>query len=131
MIGSNGPRMLRVTAPHVQSWNTWFADTGNDPAGVPALRARVDAACLDVGRDPAEIERTAAVFVRLPDGVGRVQGDYTQDEARPLEGSPADMAEALRAYAREGIGHVQLVVDPITVASIRALAAVLLELDRK
>ena len=28
------------------------------------------------------------------------------------------MAEELRAYAREGIGHVQLVVDPITEASI-------------
>ena len=131
MIGSNGPRMLRATALHVQSWNTWFADTGNNPAGVPALRARVDAACVDVGRDPTEIERTVAVFVRLPDGVGRVQGDYTVDEASPLEGSPAEIAEALRAYAREGIGHVQLVVDPITVASIHALAAVLEELDRR
>ena len=101
---------------------------------MPAIIAdwsRVDMACLDVGRDPAEIERTVAVFVRLPDGAGRVQGEYTQDEATPLEGSPVEMAEALRAYAREGIGHVQLVVDPITAASIRALAAVLAELDRR
>jgi hypothetical protein len=40
------------------------------------------------------------------------------------------MAEVLRAYAREGIGHVQLVIDPITVESIRAFAPVLAELDR-
>jgi hypothetical protein len=40
------------------------------------------------------------------------------------------MAEALRAYAREGIGHVQLVLDPITLESIEALEPVLAELDR-
>ena len=34
------------------------------------------------------------------------------------------------AYAREGIGHVQLVVDPITEASVAALAPVLELLDR-
>ena len=47
----------------------------------------------------------------------------------PLEGSPEVIAEALRAYAREGIGHVQLVVDPITEASVAALAPVLELLD--
>ena len=35
------------------------------------------------------------------------------------------MAEELRAYAREGIGHVQLVIDPITRASIEGFAPVL------
>jgi hypothetical protein len=48
----------------------------------------------------------------------------------PLEGSPERMAEELRAYAREGIGHVQLVVDPITEASVAALAPVLELLDQ-
>jgi len=41
-----------------------------------------------------------------------------------------DLAETLRAYAREGIGHVQLVLDPITRESIEGFAAVLAELDR-
>jgi hypothetical protein len=39
------------------------------------------------------------------------------------------MAEELRGYAREGIGHVQLVLDPITPASIERFAPVLTELD--
>ena len=39
------------------------------------------------------------------------------------------MADVLRAFAAEGIGHIQLVVDPITLDSIRQLAAVLRELD--
>ena len=38
LIGSNGPRMLRVTMPHADSWNAWFADIEQPPAGVAALR---------------------------------------------------------------------------------------------
>jgi alkanesulfonate monooxygenase SsuD/methylene tetrahydromethanopterin reductase-like flavin-dependent oxidoreductase (luciferase family) len=130
MIGSNGPRMLRATVAHVQSWNSWFNDTANRPDGVPELRALVDDACRDVGRDPATLERTVAVMVRLAGGAGRLNGTGRKDEAPALDGSPAEMADVLRAFATEGISHVQLVVDPITVESIRALEAVLRELDR-
>jgi alkanesulfonate monooxygenase SsuD/methylene tetrahydromethanopterin reductase-like flavin-dependent oxidoreductase (luciferase family) len=130
MIGSNGPRMLRMTLPYVDSWNSWFSDVGNRPAGVPELRTRVDEACRDVGRDPAEVERTVAVLVRLAAGAGRVSGDYAEHQSPPVEGSPAAVAEILRGFAGEGIGHVQLVLDPITVESIRALEPVLRELDR-
>jgi probable F420-dependent oxidoreductase len=129
MIGSNGPRMLRIAAPHVHAWNTWFSDIGNSPAGVAALRERVDAACTDVGRDPAEVERTVAVLVRLPGGTGRIQGSYAEAPPQPLEGPPEVMADVLRAYAAEGIGHVQLVLDPITRRSIEAFAPVLRLLD--
>jgi hypothetical protein len=48
----------------------------------------------------------------------------------PLEGPPEHIAGELRAYAREGIGHVQLVLDPITEASVAALAPTLELLDR-
>ncbi|MDO8484090.1 MAG: LLM class flavin-dependent oxidoreductase [Candidatus Limnocylindrales bacterium] len=130
MIGSNGPRMLRATVPYVDSWNSWFAETGNRPAGVPALRDRVDEVCRDVGRDPADVARTVAVLVRLPGGAGRLEGDYAQDSAPPVEGSPLEIAEILRGFAGEGIGQVQLVLDPITLESIRALQPVLADLDR-
>jgi alkanesulfonate monooxygenase SsuD/methylene tetrahydromethanopterin reductase-like flavin-dependent oxidoreductase (luciferase family) len=125
MVGSIGPRMLRITMPHVDSWNVWFADTGNSPDGVAPLRDLVDAACREVGRDPAEVERTVAVQVRLPGGQGRIQGSYASAAPPPLEGDPDHMAEVLRAYVREGIGHVQLVMDPIDRASIEAFAPVL------
>ena len=129
MIGSNGPRMLRIAAPHVQAWNSWFADIGNRADGIALLRDVVDAACRDVGRDPADIERTVAVLVRFPGGTGRIQGSYAEAPPPPLEGDPGVLAEMLRGYAREGIGHVQLVIDPITRASIEAFAPVLRLLD--
>jgi len=131
MIGSSGERMLRITATHVDSWNAWYSDTGNRAAGVAPLRQKVDAACDEVGRDRAAIERTVAVQVRLPGGKGRTMGDTSVAEsAPPLEGSVESMAEELRAYAREGIGEVQLVLDPIDRSSIERFAGVLRILDR-
>jgi len=130
MIGSKGPRMLAIALPHVQSWNVWWTDTGNVPAGVPALRELVDDAARTAGRDPVDIERTVAVHVRVSGGAGRIEGSDHAASLRPLEGSPTVIADELRAYAREGIDHVQLVVDPIDLAAIRALATVLTELDR-
>ena len=130
LIGSNGPRMLRITMADADAWNSWFADFGNRPQGIGRLRDIVDAACRDVGRDPTEVSRTVAVMVQLPGGTGRVQGNYAKDPPLPLEGSPAGLAEVLRGFAAEGIEHVQLVLDPITTDAIRAVGAVLTELDR-
>jgi alkanesulfonate monooxygenase SsuD/methylene tetrahydromethanopterin reductase-like flavin-dependent oxidoreductase (luciferase family) len=128
LIGSTGDRMLAITIPYVHAWNAWFVHTGNRPQGIPALRDKVDAACRTAGRDPADVERTVAVLVRLSGGAGRQQGDAAATTPA-LEGPPEVIAETLRSFAREGIGHVQLVLDPINEASIEALAPVLEHLD--
>jgi alkanesulfonate monooxygenase SsuD/methylene tetrahydromethanopterin reductase-like flavin-dependent oxidoreductase (luciferase family) len=130
LLGSSGDRMLAIGAPHIDSWNAWFADTGNSPGGVALLRAKVDAAAHGAGRDPAAIERTVAVQVRLAGGRGRIQGDFAQRGSQPLDGPPEVMAEEFRAYAREGISHVQLVLDPMSLASLEEFAPVLERLDR-
>jgi alkanesulfonate monooxygenase SsuD/methylene tetrahydromethanopterin reductase-like flavin-dependent oxidoreductase (luciferase family) len=130
LVGSSGERMLAITIPHVDAWNAWFDSFGNRPEGVPALRDRVDAACRDAGRDPAAIARTLAVQVRLPGGSGRLAGDGGRPANPPVSGRPEEIAGILRAFADEGISHVQLVVDPITLASLDALAPVLEALDR-
>jgi probable F420-dependent oxidoreductase len=130
LIGSNGPRMLRITMPEADAWNTWFADTHNTPAGVPPLQAVVDAACREVGRDPSTVRRTVAVHVRLPGGRGRIMGDTTTTERiPPLEGPPERIADELRAYAAVGVDEIQAVLDPIDRASIETFAAALPLLD--
>ena len=130
LVGSSGERMLAITIPHVDAWNAWFDSFGNRPEGVPSLRDRVDAACGDAGRDPAAVARTLAVQVRLPGGSGRLAGEAGRPTVPPVAGSPEEIAGFLRAFADEGISHVQLVVDPITLASLDALAPVLEDLDR-
>jgi alkanesulfonate monooxygenase SsuD/methylene tetrahydromethanopterin reductase-like flavin-dependent oxidoreductase (luciferase family) len=123
--------MLRIAAPHVQAWNTWYADTNNTPEGVAPLRDLVDAACRDVGRDPAAIARTVAVQVRMPGGQGRTMGNTTPTQrVVPLEGSPEVIADGLRAYAAVGVSEVQVVLDPIDRPSVVRFAAVLPLLDR-
>ena len=126
LIGSSGPRMLRITMPWAQAWNAWYLTYGNSAGGIAAQRELVDAACREVGRDPAEVERTVAVFVRLPGALG---ARATDPAAPPLEGPPEQLAHALRGLAAEGIGHVQLVIDPVTPAGVAALAPLLEALD--
>ncbi len=129
MIGSTGPRMLRATLPYVQGWNAWFSATGNRAEGVAENRELVDGLCREVGRDPAAVERSVAVLVRMTGGTGRVQAGGPPPQP-PLAGPPEVLAEELRAYAAAGIDEVQLVLDPISRASIEEFAPVLGLLDR-
>ena len=125
MVGSVGERMLHITLPYVAFWNAWYVETANRPEGVRRLRDLVDGVCRDVEREPSGVVRTVAVLVRLTGGRGR----NTSARVEPLRGTPEQIAEGLRGYAREGIAHVQLVLDPITVASIEEAARVLPILD--
>ena len=131
LIGSTGQRMLEITVPHVSAWNAWYRQTGNRPQGVAALRETVDNACNAAGRKPSEIERTVAALVEVAGGSGRRDAYDLSAGALPLRGSSEVIANELRAYAREGIGHVQLIVEPMTAASLEALAPVLEILDRQ
>jgi len=129
MLGTTGPRMLGLAAAHADAWNAWFTKFGNRPEGVAELRDKVDAACASVGRDPATLERTAAVSVQLGKGdVPRRGGP--EETAPPLRGSAEEIAFQLQAFAAEGVSHIQLVVDPITVKSIERLGDVIEALDR-
>jgi alkanesulfonate monooxygenase SsuD/methylene tetrahydromethanopterin reductase-like flavin-dependent oxidoreductase (luciferase family) len=122
MIGSNGPRMLAITLPHVDVWNTWYEDIGNSAEGFVALSDRISAAAREAGRDPAEIERSACVYVALDrsdPGLARMT------EAPPLEGPPRRIASSLSEFAEAGTDEAILVVNPISEASIRELAEVL------
>ena len=121
MVGSIGERMLGITLPHVASWNAWFTWFGNTVDGYRGLRDQVDAACRAVGRDPSSLERTVALFVGFPGAQGRQLGDLTRPDVEAIPGQPASLVPALQAFAAEGIAHVQLVLDPITEASIAAL----------
>jgi len=122
MVGTVGPRMLRIAAEHADAWNAWFSWYGNSVEGLRDLLRKVDAACADVGRDPATLERTVAVLVHMEDQpVDRRGSTYT--DVRPIR--PPQLAEHLRALAAEGITHVQLVVDPIETRSIERLGPVL------
>jgi len=124
LLGSNGPRMLRAAAADIDMWNTWFTGFDNRPGGLARLMADVDAACEDVGRDPATVERSAAVYVQLEGGSGRLAGSGQRPEVDPVSGSRGEMAETLAGFAEAGMDHLQLVLDPIDSRSVEEMAEV-------
>lgn len=125
LIGSYGPRMLAITAPHMDAWNAWHAWFGNDPEGLGPYFDRVDSALRAAGRDPSNIEKTVAVLVQLSGGAGRMAGSFTRGEARPLVGEADEIAEGLSAFEGAGISHIQLVLDPISHSSIEEMSAII------
>jgi alkanesulfonate monooxygenase SsuD/methylene tetrahydromethanopterin reductase-like flavin-dependent oxidoreductase (luciferase family) len=124
MIGSEGPRVLRATLAHVDLWNAWHAWYGNDPAGLAPLLAEVDSLSVEVGREPSEVGRTAAVMIEAPGGSGRLHGSPGRGQSKAIGGTPEEVAGVLRAFANAGIDHIQVVIDPITLASIEWLGGV-------
>jgi probable F420-dependent oxidoreductase len=130
MVGTTGPRMLRLAARHADAWNAWFSWFGNRPGGLATLRDQVDEACLEVGRDPASLQRTVAVLVKAEGGGEVARRGGPPETASPIPATTDELGSALRGFADEGISHVQLVLDPITVGSIERVGAVLSELDR-
>jgi alkanesulfonate monooxygenase SsuD/methylene tetrahydromethanopterin reductase-like flavin-dependent oxidoreductase (luciferase family) len=117
MVGANGSRMLAATLPHVDAWNTWYSSYGNTVEGFAALNREIDEAAERAGRDPAEIERSACVFVEV-DPVGE----------RPHEVEPVRVDRLrthLDALADAGADEAILVVDPITEQSVRSLRTAL------
>jgi alkanesulfonate monooxygenase SsuD/methylene tetrahydromethanopterin reductase-like flavin-dependent oxidoreductase (luciferase family) len=130
LVGSIGERMLGITLPWVQAWNAWYSWFDNSVEGYRPMRDAVDAACVAAGRDPAEVERTLALLVGFPGRKGRSIGDLKKPDVEPIPSDPPTLAATLGDFAAEGVGHVQLVLDPINVDTIRALAPVVAELRR-
>ncbi len=115
MIGANRPRMLSIALPHVDVWNTWFTHYGNTAEGFAAHNAEIDEAAERAGRDPAGLERSACVLVAAGPPAER---------PRDVEAVGADrLADHLAALEQAGLDEAILVVDPIDIASVQALAA--------
>jgi alkanesulfonate monooxygenase SsuD/methylene tetrahydromethanopterin reductase-like flavin-dependent oxidoreductase (luciferase family) len=116
LVGSNGERMLGLTLPYVDGWNTWYASYGNTVEGFAELNATISAAAERAGRGPGELLRSACVLVEVePGAVGRPH----DEGVRPV---PRDRLGAhLAALESAGADEAILVLRPITEASIRAV----------
>jgi len=103
LVGSTGERMLRIIARYADAWNTvWHGS----PEAVVAQMAAVDAACEEVGRDPATLVRTAGGNIAMP--------GYTGRRPNPIEGSDEEIAETIARFSDLGIHHFVAGLDPCT-----------------
>ena len=136
MIGGSGERRtLRIVARHADGWN------GEGDVETWARRNRIlDEHCAAVGRDPAAIRRTvglppasirathdsavASLAERLEhNGLGAGEARALAN-ASPMAGTPAEVGDALRAYAEAGAAEA--IIDwpaPFDDATLASLAA--------
>ncbi len=117
--------MDRLATRHAGVWNVAWPNRAEELA--PRIAA-IDAACEEVGRDPASLERTVGVMVDLP-GLGPssdwLWAKIVREPNRPLSGSVEEIAAELRACAVLGVTQVQVWLDPPGLDGVEAFAPVL------
>lgn len=118
LVGSEGPRMLRLTAKYADLWNIGYMGT---PDTMAEPFARIEAACHQVGRDPATIGITALIGLWFP----ALQPDKPGFFDKPLTGTAEEIAAAMRGYAELGVRHIMFQCEPYTAESRRRLTEAL------
>jgi probable F420-dependent oxidoreductase len=90
LVGTRGPRMLRITARHADEWNTW-----GTPEQAAVHRAALIETCHEVGRDPATVRTSVNAFVGL-------DGSVPPPGRAALFGSAQQLVDQFGQYAELG-----------------------------
>jgi probable F420-dependent oxidoreductase len=118
MVGAEGPRMLRLAAQYADLWNTGY--TGKPETMAEPLR-KIEAACHEVGRDPATLGVTALVGLWFPD----LQPKKPTFFDNPLTGTAQEMATAMRGYAELGVQQIMFQCEPYVPQALQRLTEAL------
>jgi alkanesulfonate monooxygenase SsuD/methylene tetrahydromethanopterin reductase-like flavin-dependent oxidoreductase (luciferase family) len=117
MIGALGPRGLRLVARYADIWSC-YGEKRTDVVELGPRIAEFEAACAEVGRDPATIGRSAGIYL-----------EALKTEANPtgatIAGSPEEIANAIRALRDAGFTQVELWLHDFSIAAVDRLAPVL------
>ena len=102
LVGTGGPRMLKLTARWASEWNTW-----GSPEAAGAVLRKLEQACDSVGRDPATVHKTVQALVFL------VDDDKKAEELRALMpadraviGNVGEMQDVVNRYREAGFDEV-------------------------
>ncbi len=123
MMGAKGPKMLRLAALRADIWS-WYVEERSDLAEFAPRLAALEAACLEAGRDPASIGRSAGIIVEPTDVTGAAEA-----LAMPVRGSAEEIADELRTFRDGGFTQIEILLWPRTLAALEAMALVLELLD--
>lgn len=118
LIGTKGPRMMRLLARHADMWNTCWL--GQPPGPLLERRAQLEAACADEGRDPKTVEVTVGVALDYQEPTKSAEPQ--EHPERMLRGAPEDLATAFREYEKLGVAHLICAINIRSTAAIDWLA---------
>lgn len=117
MVGGEGPRLIKLAARYADVWNTGYM---GQPETMAEPLAKLEAACREVGRDPATISFMPLIGLWFPDLM-----EKQEIFDKPLTGTVEEIAEALRGYAELGAQHVIVQLQPYSPEAIKRLTAAL------
>jgi alkanesulfonate monooxygenase SsuD/methylene tetrahydromethanopterin reductase-like flavin-dependent oxidoreductase (luciferase family) len=123
MIGAKGPKMLRLAALHADIWS-WYVEERSDLEEFGPRLEALEAVCMEVGRDPATIGRSAGILVEPTSFTGAAEVLGT-----PLRGSAEEIADGLRGFRAGGFTQIEILLWPRTLAALEAMVPVLELLD--
>lgn len=103
LVGTRGPRMLRLTARWADRWNTW-----GDPETASSAMAALDAACEREGRDPSTIRRSVQVRLLLTDDASAAAAHRQRWGFRGIAGGAAEIVDTLGRYVAAGFDEFGL-----------------------
>ena len=100
LVGGSGENVtMRIAARYMDEWNSW---------GLPELMAHksevLDRHCAEIGRDPAEIKRSAQALVMMSDDEEQVLRWRAERLPVPhIAGTPSEVADVMARYADMGL----------------------------
>jgi alkanesulfonate monooxygenase SsuD/methylene tetrahydromethanopterin reductase-like flavin-dependent oxidoreductase (luciferase family) len=119
MIAAHGQKGYRHAARHADIWSCYATERSDLTELGPRVTA-FEAACAEVGRDPSSVGRSAGLAV-----APLVDGPYEGAFGSAITGSAEQIADALRAFNAAGFSQVEILVEPMTMAGLEAMAPVL------
>ena len=123
LIAGHGPKGYRHAARLADIWSC-YATERSDVRELGPRIAAFQAACAEIGRDPATVGRSAGVVV-----APLAAAEYTGMFGSAITGSAGEIADAFRTFRAAGFTQLEFMLEPQTLRSLEAMAPVLELLD--
>lgn len=103
LIGGGGEKVtLKITARYANEWNVW-----GDPAILRHKMAILDEHCAAIGRDPAEIQRSAVALLFMSEDNAFLENMRNTSMAQPsIIGTPAEVRDVIAQYEEAGVNEI-------------------------
>ena len=103
LIGGGGEKVtLKITARYANEWNVW-----GDPAILRHKMAILDEHCAAIGRDPAEIQRSAVALLFMSDDNAFLENMRNTTIAQPsIIGTPTEVRDVIAQYEEAGVNEI-------------------------
>jgi F420-dependent oxidoreductase-like protein len=103
LIGGGGEqRTMRIAARYAHEWNIW-----GTPERLAEKGAVLERRCEEIGRDPAEISRSAQALLYLSDDEAWLARHRGRDDGRPtIVGTPSEVQDIIGRYRDAGVDEV-------------------------